>query len=129
MTILVSSARPAIARFRLPQLLVLLVAAGAVQATAVPNGLPPNITVNPSTLSGSAEHGTSTSVALTIGNTGGANLTWSIVEAPAPASPFGANVPGYGVDNAASNYFSLNVASPATLTAIGAAGTAPASMW
>ncbi|MEO6689419.1 MAG: DUF4394 domain-containing protein [Dokdonella sp.] len=129
MTILASNARPAIARFRLPQLLVLLVAAGAVQATAAPNGLPPNITVNPSTLSGSAEHGTSTSVALTIGNTGGANLTWSIVEAPAPASPFGANVPGYGVDNAASNYFSLNVASPATLTVIGTAGTAPASMW
>ncbi|MEO5558034.1 MAG: DUF4394 domain-containing protein [Dokdonella sp.] len=131
MAILLSSPRPTIAPVTIPQLLVLLVATSAMQATAAPNGTAPNITVNPSPLSGTAEHGSSTTAPLTIGNTGNAPLTWTIVEAPAPtfASPFGANVPGYGVDNVAKNYFSLNVASAATLTVLGTPGTAPDSMW
>jgi hypothetical protein len=129
MTIPASRKRPPIANIRIQRLIVLLIAASAAEALAAPSGNPPNIVVTPSPISGNAEHGTSTTVALTVGNTGDASLTWTIVEAPAPVSPLGANVPGYGVDNVAHNYFSLNVASPATLTNIGASGNAPDAMW
>jgi hypothetical protein len=51
------------------------------------------------------------------------------IASAAAAVPLGDNVPAYGVNNVTRNYFSLNAASPATLTTLGTPGTSPVSMW
>lgn len=53
---------------------------GIAAATAV---LPPNINVNPLSLSATQQANTTTQQTLAIGNTGEADLTWAILEAPA----------------------------------------------
>ena len=45
----------------------------------------PVLTLNPTTLSGTADAGTTTTTTLTIGNTGDRDLTWDLTEAPANA--------------------------------------------
>ncbi len=49
-------------------------------------GAPPNINVTPASLSSTQLPNTTTSQTLTIGNTGGADLTWTIAEEPAPGT-------------------------------------------
>jgi len=60
-------------------------------ATATVTVLPPNIFVDPLSISSSQQTNLQTQHTLTISNTGGSDLTWEIVEAPvvaaAPASP------------------------------------------
>jgi len=77
---------------------------GNTGATTLPGinpggGTEPNITVDPTSLSGSAIAGASTTVPLTIGNTGTADLTWTISEAPSTCSS-PADVPWLSVDPA-----------------------------
>lgn len=77
---------------------------GDTGATTLPGinpggGTEPNITVDPTSLSGSALAGASTTVPLTIGNTGTADLTWTIDEAPSTCSS-PADVPWLSVDPA-----------------------------
>jgi hypothetical protein len=80
---------------------------GNTGATTLPGidpaggGTEPNISVTPPSLSGSANAGASTTLPLTIGNTGTADLTWSIAEAPATCSspsdvPWLSGSPGSG---------------------------------
>ena len=64
---------------------------GDTGATTLPGinpggGSEPNVTVNPTSLSGTAPVGVSTTVPFAIGNTGTADLTWSIAEAPSTCS-------------------------------------------
>ncbi len=49
-------------------------------------GAPPNINVTPASLSSTQLADTTTSQTLTVGNTGGADLTWTIAEEPAPGT-------------------------------------------
>lgn len=93
---------------------------GDTGATTLPGANPggggnePDIDVTPSSLSGSAPAGAATSVPLAIGNTGTADLDWTIAEAPtACTSP--SDVPWLSVDTT-SGTTAPSASTPLTVT-------------